>query len=364
MIPIHEILKTATQMEASDIHFEVFQPPIFRINGKLARGAEEVLQPEDITNIMKEVMSDHARKMFEEKLEADFSLEEEGIGRFRVNVFTTRGNPSLSLRLVRTEIPTFEELHLPSILKTQANAKDGIVLACGPSGCGKSTTMARLIQSINETVSKRVITVEDPIEFLFENQYSVILQREIGTDTLSFHQALRHVVRQDPDVVMIGEMRDAESFSAALTMAETGHLVLSTLHTDTASHSISRILNLFPVEERDVIRMSLAVNLRAVICQQLVPSVNGGQVPTVELMINTPMVRKVIENNTLEKLNDVIETDNDDGMHTFNQSLLQSVQSGLINRAEALANSPNPPALEMTLNGINLDENRRIVKTD
>lgn len=337
------------------------QKPVLRLEGDLVEGGDEPLTPEQLVAIIEEILPDHARPMFAEHFEADFSHFETGVGRFRANAFNCQGIPSLALRRVQTQVPTFEELGLPSTLADLALSESGILLSGGSSGSGKSTTIARLIQHINENDSRRIITIEDPIEFLFTPQHSIILQREIGVDTLSFGAALKHVLRQDPDVVMVGEMRDAESFSAALSIAETGHFVLSTLHTDTAAQSVSRILNFFPPHQRDIVRFSLSVNLRGVICQRLLQGINGGLVPAVEIMVNTPLVRKLLEKDNLDKLPAAIETDPDSGMQTFNQSIHDLIVGKIISEEEGLTYSTNPAALKMMLSGINLSEGRRIV---
>ena len=361
MSELSKLLGYAVEVGASDVHFVTGEKPIFRQFGALVQGGAEVMSDEKVMDVLHEVIPAHLRSVFEEQHEVDFSLEMSEVGRFRANAFFEKGHPSLALRLVRTEVPTFEELGLPATLAKLAVSNSGVLLASGPTGCGKSTTLARMIQHVNENVSKRIITIEDPIEFLFHNNRSIILQREIGTDTSSFSGALRSVFRQDPDIVMIGEMRDAASFRAALMMAETGHLVFSTLHTDTASQAITRILNFFPPEERDVIQFSLSDNLRGVICQRLVTAPDGHLLPSLEILINTPLVSKLLGTHQLEKLPAAIETDPDSGMQTFNQSLYRLLKEEKITEETAMAESLNPGQLQMLIEGINLDEERRII---
>jgi twitching motility protein PilT len=250
---------------------------------------------------------------------------------------------------------------LLDVIKQIAQSVRGIVLVAGSTGCGKSTTLAAMLEHINANSKKHVITMEDPIEFVFEDNQSVIEQREVGLDTLSFHHSLKHVLRQDPDIIMIGEMRDAVSFTAAMSAADTGHLVLSTLHTTNASQSISRILDFFKAEEREQIRRQLASTLQAVICQRMVGKLGGGVIPALEILINTGTVRKLLEENRLDKLPAAIETAGEDGMLTFNQSLFQLVKDGKISEKEALSKATNPQALEMNFKGIFLDEGRRIL---
>ena len=283
------------------------------------------------------------------------------VGRFRTNLFQQRGQWCLAMRFVKTRVPSFEELGLLPQIKQIAESPRGIVLLAGSTGCGKSTTLAAMIEHINTNFKKHIITLEDPIEYVFEDNQSVIEQREIGLDTLSFHHALIHVLRQDPDIIMIGEMRDDISFTAAMSAADTGHLVLSTVHTTNASQSINRILDFFKAEEREQIRRQLAGTLRGVICQRMVATVDGKLTPALEILLNTPLVRKLIEENRLDKLAAAIETGMDDGMISFNQSLFNLVKAGRVTEKEALSKASNPQALEMNFKGIFLDEGRRIL---
>jgi twitching motility protein PilT len=277
-------------------------------------------------------------------------------------LFQQRGQWCLAMRFVKTRVPTFEELGLLEQIKKVAESPRGIVLVAGTTGCGKSTTLAAMLEHINNNFKKHIITLEDPIEYVFEDNQSVIEQREIGLDTLSFHHALVHVLRQDPDIIMVGEMRDDISFSAAMSAAETGHLVLSTLHTTNASQSINRILDFFKAEEREQIRRQLSGTLRGVICQRMITAVDGKLTPALEILLNTPMVRKLLEENRLDKLSAAIETGLDDGMISFNQSLFNLVKSGRVSEKEALSKATNAQALEMNFKGIFLDEGRRIIK--
>jgi twitching motility protein PilT len=246
-------------------------------------------------------------------------------------------------------------------IKSIAESPRGIVLVAGSTGCGKSTTLAAMIEHINAGFKKHIITMEDPIEFVFEDNQCVVEQREVGLDTLSFHHALKHVLRQDPDIIMIGEMRDALSFTAAMSAADTGHLVLSTLHTTSASQSVSRILDFFKADEREQIRRQLAGTLQAVICQRMTATVTGAVTPALEILINTATVKKMIEENRLDKLAAAIETGTDDGMINFNQSLFNLVKAGKVSEREAMSKATNPQALEMNFKGIFLDEGRRIL---
>ena len=262
---------------------------------------------------------------------------------------------------VKNEVPSFEDLGLLPQLGDIAESPRGIVMVSGATGCGKSTTLAAMIEHINANQKKHIITLEDPIEFVFEDNQSVVEQREVGLDTKSFSHGLRHILRQDPDIIMIGEMRDSVSVSAAINSADTGHLVISTVHTTNAAQAVNRILEFFGAEEREQVRRQLATTLRAIICQRMVPTIDGGVVPAQEIMLNTPMVRKLIEENRLDKLGAAIETGTDDGMLNFNQHLFELVKAEKITKEAALAKATNPQALEMNFQGIFLDEGRRIL---
>ncbi len=355
------VLKAAVEGGASDVHVKVDAPIIVRIDGQLLPIESPHPTSEWLGNIIKEIVPHHLQERFEVEREIDFSYFCEGVGRFRTNLFQQRGTFCLAMRYVKTEIPSFEELGLIPILKDIAKEPRGIVLVSGTTGCGKSTTLASMIQQINSESARHIITLEDPLEFVFEDKKSVIEQREIGLDSLSFAAGLKHILRQDPDVIMIGEMRDAISFSAAMSAADTGHLVLSTLHTTNASQSITRILDFFQAEERDQIRRQLAGTLKAVICQRMVGRIESGVIPAIEIMINTPTVRKLIEENRLDKLSAAIETGVEDGMQNFNQALFQLVKDGVVSEKEALAKATNAKALEMNFQGIFLDEGKRIL---
>src|SRR5437588_1429498 len=357
----HKILKTAVDGGASDIHLKIGTPVIFRIHQHLV-AIECPFPTEDWMNrIVETITPAHLKKRIEDEREADFSYFVPEIGRFRINLFQQRGQWCLAMRYVKTHVPSFEELGLLAQIRKIAESARGIVLLSGSTGCGKSTTLAAMIEHINANSKKHIITLEDPIEYVFEDNQCVVEQREVGLDTLSFHHALKHVLRQDPDIIMIGEMRDSISFTAAMSAADTGHLVLSTLHTTNAAQSVSRILDFFKADEREQIRRQLAGTLQAVICQRMAATVAGGMTPAIEIMINTATVKKLIEENRLDKLQGAIETGNDDGMINFNQALFQLVKKGKVSEAEALSKATNPQALEMNFKGIFLDEGRRIL---
>ena len=357
----YRILKAAVDGGASDVHIKIGTPIILRINRQLIAIEAPTPTAEWVHSVVDNVVPRHAKVRLDEQREVDFSYFAPGIGRFRTNCFQQRGEWCLAMRYVKTQIPSFEELNLLPVLKKIAESPRGIVLLSGTTGCGKSTTLAAMVEHINTHFKKHVITLEDPIEFVFEDNQSVIEQREIGLDCLSFEYGLKHILRQDPDIIMIGEMRDAHSFSAAMSAAETGHLVLSTLHTTNAPISVGRILDFFTPEERDQIRSQLAATLQAVVCQRMVNSAGGGVIPAIEIMINTATVRKLIEENRMEKLGAAIETGREDRMQNFNQALFDLVKERKVTEKEALAKASNPETLKMNFQGIFLDEARRIL---
>ncbi|MEL0061839.1 MAG: PilT/PilU family type 4a pilus ATPase [Verrucomicrobiales bacterium] len=355
------ILRTAVEGGASDVHLKVGNPVVFRIDGNLVDIESPLPTVEWVETILQNIIPEHLKEVLQSEREIDFSYYLEGVGRFRTNCFQQRGTFALAMRYVKTDIPEFEELGLIPVLKTIAEAPRGIVLVSGTTGSGKSTTLAAMLQHINKSSRKHIVTLEDPIEFVFSDDKSVIEQREIGLDSKSFAAGLKHVLRQDPDVIMIGEMRDAISFSAAMSAADTGHLVLSTLHTTNAAQSVTRILDFFRSEERDQIRRQLAGTLKAVVCQRMVGRAGGGVIPAIEVMINTPTMRKLIEENRLEKLGVGIETGGEDGMQNFNQALFKLVQDRLVTEEEALSKASNADALKMNFQGIFLSEGKRIL---
>jgi twitching motility protein PilT len=357
----HRILKTGVDGGASDVHLKIGTPVIFRINRHLIAIECPFPTEEWLNAIVQQITPAHLRKRVEQEREADFSYFVSGIGRFRTNLFQQRGQWCLAMRHVKTHVPSFEELGLLEQIKKIAESPRGIVLLAGSTGCGKSTTLAAMIEHINANFKKHIVTLEDPIEYVFEDNQCVVEQREVGLDTLSFHHALKHILRQDPDIIMIGEMRDSISFTSAMSAADTGHLVLSTLHTTNASQSISRILDFFRADEREQIRRQLAGTMQAVVCQRMVNTLAGGMTPALEIMINTPTVKKLIEENRLDKLAAAIETGLDDGMLNFNQALFNLVKQGKVSEEEALSKASNPQALEMNFKGIFLDEGRRIL---
>lgn len=358
----HKILNTAVEGGASDVHIKADAPVVYRISSQLVE-TEMAQQPKEewLQNIIDNIVPEHFKPRLEEDREIDFSYHVPGIGRFRTNCFQHLGKWCLAMRYVVAEVPKIENLGLPEIIKSIAEEHRGIVLVAGTTGCGKSTTLAGMIDHINSTQKRHIITMEDPVEYVFEDNQSIIEQREVGLDTPSYGHSLKHVMRQDPDVIMVGEMRDATSFRAAMSAADTGHLVMSTLHTIDAPQSISRVLDFFPAEERESIRKQMLGTLKAIIVQRMTVRKDGGVIPAIEIMINTPTVAKLINENRLEKLHAAIETGTDEGMQNFNQSLFQLVKDDIITKEEALEKATNAQALEMNFKGIFLSEGSRIL---
>ena len=358
----HKILKTAVDGGASDIHIKPDAPVVYRISSQLVE-TEMTQQPEEqwLQKVIDNIVPEHFKQRLEEDRELDFSYHVPDIGRFRTNCFQHLGKWCLAMRHVVAEVPNIDSLGLPEVIKTIAEAHRGIVMVAGTTGCGKSTTLAGMINHINTTQKRHIITLEDPVEYVFEDNNCIIEQREIGLDTPSYTHSLKHIMRQDPDVIMIGEMRDATSFRAAMSAADTGHLVLSTLHTIDAPQSISRMLDFFPADERELVRKQMLGTIRAIIVQRMTVRKDGGVIPAIEIMVNTSTVSKLINENRLEKLHAAVETGTDDGMQNFNQSLFQLVKDDIITKEEALEKATNAQALEMNFKGIFLSEGSRIL---
>src|SRR4051794_20174611 len=357
----YKILKAAVDAGASDIHLKVATPIVFRISRQLTPIEAPYPTNEWMENVVNHIIPAHLKSSFQSDRESDFSYKVENIGRFRTNVFQQRGELAIVMRAVKHVVPDFHALGLPDVLKTVAEYPRGIVLLSGTTGSGKSTTLGAMIEHINAGFKRHIVTLEDPIEFIFEDNQSRIEQREVGLDTQSFSRGLKSALRQDPDVIMIGEMRDATTMAASMSAADTGNLVFSTVHTTNSSQSITRILDFFKADERDQVRRQLAATLKAVICQRMCRTVDGGMTPACEIMLNTPVVRKMIEENRIEKLAAAIETGYDDGMQDFNRALFNLVQEGRITKDEAMQKAGNPQALEMNFKGIFLSSGSRIL---
>lgn len=333
---IEILLEEVIKKKASDLHLQVGLPPMLRIDGSLvAVQSAETLTEEGIEALVFAILDEDQKQILLKDKEFDFSFAFGDLGRFRVNAFHERGNLAAALRLIPNEILTIEQLQLPEVVNKFADYPRGLVLVTGPTGSGKSTTLAALVDKINTEKSVHIITIEDPIEFTHKSKKSVIVQREVHYDTYSFSAALRSSLRQDPDVVLLGEMRDLETIAAAITIAETGHLVFATLHTNSASQSIDRMIDVFPPHQQPQIRSQLANILMAICSQRLVPSIGGGRVAAAELLIATPAVRNIIREGKSHQLEAVIQTGAEFGMQSMDKTLVNFIHSGTITYDEA-----------------------------
>ncbi len=330
-IKIEMLLEECIKRNASDLHIQVGLPPILRIDGNLLPITDyPVLDEEAIENLVYATLDSEQRQVLTKDKEFDYSFAFGELGRFRVNAFHERGNLAAAFRLIPNKIQNIEELGLPQIVESFAEYPRGLVLVTGPTGSGKSTTLASLVNKINQTKALHIVTIEDPIEFTHKSQRSVVVQREIHYDTYSFNVALRSILRQDPDVVLIGEMRDLETISAAVTIAETGHLVFATLHTNSAAQSIDRMIDVFPAHQQPQIRSQLANILMAICSQRLVPGISGGRVPVAEIMVTNPAVKSLIREGKTHQLDTVIQTGATQGMQTMDRTLVKMVKAGAI----------------------------------
>lgn len=353
---LNDILKIAIKANASDIHLKAGLVPTFRIDGSLVplQSAPEV-PPDDLRKMAQEIMSPQQQARFEEFSEVDLAYGVPGLGRFRVNIFQQRGTIGLVLRVIPYLVRTIGELNLPEVLKKIGLTERGMILVTGATGSGKSTTLAGMVDYINENRACHIVTIEDPIEYLIKDKKAIVNQREVGVDTVGFNMALRAALRQDPDVILVGEMRDAETMETALSAAETGHLVLSTLHTMDAPETINRIVSVFPPYQHKQIRSQLASVIKAVVSQRLVPKADGqGRVPALEILINNARIREMIENP--ERTREIHEAISDSqvsyGMQSFDQSLMQLVTRKLITYEEALRQSSNPHDFALRFSGV------------
>ncbi|PAE21720.1 type IV pili twitching motility protein PilT [Bacillus sp. 7504-2] len=333
---IEHILRAGFELKASDLHLTVGVPPIMRLNGELKRYGKEALKPIDTEGMAKAIIPPHMWEQFKEKGELDFSYGIPGVSRFRVNAYFQRSCVAMAIRIVPTKVPTIEDLQLPSVLTKIAGRPQGLILVTGPTGSGKSTTLAALIQYMNQHMRKHIITLEDPIEYLHKHGNSIIDQREVGFDTNNFANGLRAALRQDPDVILVGEMRDLETIQTAITAAETGHLVLGTLHTSSAPATINRIIDVFPPSQQPQVRIQLASVLVAVISQRLFPTADQKRRrAATEILINNAAVANLIRNEKIYQIVNIIQTSRAYGMHTLESSIKELVQSGIVSRDAA-----------------------------
>jgi len=359
MIVLDEMFRALLEHEGSDIHLKVGSRPVFRINGELVDWGDDYLTISELKNIADKLMGDIEKDAFEKTKEADFGFGVKGVGRFRVNIYLQRGTVAIAVRAIPFDIKTIDELNLPNILKQIALKPRGLVLVTGTVGSGKSTTIAALLEHINREKRANIITIEDPIEFLFKDKQSIIHQREVGSDTLSYKGSLKYLLRQDPDVIMIGEIRDAESMYTAIRAANTGHLVLTTLHTTDAIQTISRILSFFPGDIQSEIRSLLSATLTSVISQRLIPTKDGkGRIAATEILMSTEFIKECIitPEKTAEIKTAIEKGSSIYGMHSFDQSIFNLYQDGFISHEEALKNSTTPTDFERKIKGLGDDQ--------
>ena len=347
---IEQLLKQVIDTESSDLHLLFGISPTLRTQGKLVRLAgTEVLTKESIKTLVLSFLTPKQQIRFLKERELDLSVEIPGLARFRVNVYFQKGTMAASLRYIPTKILTVDELRLPAVCHSFAQLKQGFILVTGPTGSGKSSTLASIVDEVNETRTEHIVTVEDPVEFVFENKKSIVSQRELGGDTKSWGKALKSALRQDPDVVMVGEMRDLETMQAAITTAETGHLVFATLHTNSAAQTIDRIVDSFPSEQQAQIKSQLANSLEAVLSQRLIPSVDGKRVAATEVMIVTPAVKTNIREGKVHQIDNVIQTGAELGMHLLETSLAELVNKGIVDSKVAMSYALRPTVLSRLL---------------
>jgi len=347
---LNDLLLTTARQNASDLHLAVGKYPTLRIDGLLIPlQKESILTPEVAENLILNLLTSEQKERFLKERQLDFSYSFEDKARFRINVFYQRGYMAAALRLIAAQVKTIEELNLPPILHDLTKFSQGFVLIVGPAGHGKSTTLAALLDEINHKRTEHIITIEDPIEYIFTQDKSIISQREVETDTPNFHMGLRSLLRQDPDVVMIGEMRDAESMAIAMTAAETGHLVFSTLHTNSASQTIDRIIDSFPSEQQGQISSQLSSTLIAIISERLIPRIDGGRIPVCEIMLTNPAIRNLIREKKSYQIDLVIETSIQEGMMTLNRSLVNLIKAKEISLENAEIYSLNTSDLRILL---------------
>ncbi len=345
-VTMRQLLEEMIQRDSTDLHLTIGSPPMFRVDGELIPSNYEVMTPESIQQLVYSVLNDQQKKKFEMEWELDFSFGIAGLSRFRGNAFLQRGSIAAALRTIPFEIRGFKELGIPPVVAELASRPKGLILVTGPTGCGKSTTLAAIIDKVNGERRGHIITVEDPIEYLFRHKKCIVNQRQVGSDTKSFANALKYILREDPDTVMIGEMRDPETMAAALTIAETGHLTLATLHTNSAAESIHRIIDVFPPHQQGQIRAQLAFVCEGVVTQQLLPKIGGGRVLAAEVMVATPAIRALIRDQKEHQIYSAIQAGQKYGMQTMNQALYGLYARKLITLETAFDYSPNIEELE------------------
>ena len=350
-----QMMQEMLNRRASDLHVRVGIRPMVRIDGSLVAIDDQIMVHEDIDKVLSQILNDEQKERFHKKREMDLALSISKMGRFRINLYKQRGTVGIAIRQVNTKVPSFEELNLPNVVTEIASNKRGLVIVTGTTGSGKSTTLASIVENINGSRSENILTIEDPIEYIYRDKKSIISQREVGGDTENFAAALRHAFRQDPDIILVGEIRDVDTMNIALTAADTGHLVLTTLHTLNAVETISRIISFFPPHQHQQIRLLLAGTLKAILCQRLLPRCDGpGRVPAVEVLISTASLREaIIDPEKTATILDLIESGNIQyGMQSFDQSIMKLYRSGFISYEEAMVQCSNPDDFDLRVKGI------------
>jgi twitching motility protein PilT len=360
-LEVDKIFRALVTLEGSDLHLKVGRPPIVRVNGTLRDLTRPLINREEMVRLLFPMMDKRQRKIFEADGGVDFAytVDVDGVmWRFRVNMFQQLGNIGLVARRVENFIPDFSGLHLPPVIESLCKFDQGMILLAGVTGSGKSTTIASMLNWINQRERKHILTLEDPVEFVYTEEKCLINQREVGIDVVDFAVAMKHAVREDPDIMLVGEMRDEESFMTAIHAAETGHLVFGTIHASTSPSTIGRILDLFPEDMHSAIRSAIAFNMKGIVTQKLLPSIKEGvgRVPAVEIMTFTPMITKLVLEAKDEKLSDAIRIGSEEGMQDFTMSLKQLIDDEMISRETAFRVAPNVEALKMVLKGINVSQ--------
>jgi twitching motility protein PilU len=350
MSALDPYLKLMAEKEASDLFFTTGAPPSIKIQGTIRPVSKTLLEPGMVRKLAYTLLDDRQIQTFEDQLELNLGVSRAGMGRFRVNIYMQRGEPSMVIRFIKSKIPKIDELGLPQALKGLVNEKNGLILMVGATGSGKSTTLAAMIDHRNSSAPGHILTIEDPIEFVYEHNKCIVGQREIGLDTHSYENALREAMREAPDVILIGEIRDLETMEAAITYADTGHLCLSTLHAVNANQALDRIINLFPPEQKNQILMDLSLNLRAIISQRLVPAKGGGRVAAVEVLVNTPYISELVRKGEMSSIKEIMEKSGKAGMQTFDQSLFNLYKAGRIELQDALSYADSRTNLEWKIN--------------
>jgi twitching motility protein PilU len=355
---IQQFFTVMVEQEASDLYLTVARPPMYRVDGELRAIGEHPFTPDELTDLGQAILNEKQKREFAESLEMNLAMSLPGVSRFRINMFQQRGSVGMVIRRIKADVMSVDEMGLPSILKDIVMTKRGLVLVVGATGSGKSTSLAAMIDHRNANEAGHIITIEDPIEFVHRHKKSVVTQREVGFDTHSFQAALKNTLRQAPDVILIGEIRDTETMEAAIVFAETGHLCLGTLHSNNANQAIERIMNFFPSERHAQIYLQLSLNLRSIVSQRLIPSLSGKRVAALEILMDTPRLKDLIKKGQVDELKEGMEQGIQEGCQTFDQALFSLYKDGQINLENALANadSANNLRLKIKLAGLKLDE--------